>query len=277
MPGIHGMRPKYPIQPPELLSSPPASAQPDLRGPFRADQIRPGDPYELSQGHPIFCLPSSGRCSGPTLLGGAVVAWDPAVSEAGVHAGYSPAPELLRAPDVAVGNVPDSLGWAPGAPALAIEYADLGRDEARLARKIADLLGAGARWIWVVRLEPPRHVEVHAPGEPPRRLLPGELLRAPGVLLNPVQVEALYDRTAAQRALLANVLQREGHASLESLRNEGLRAGRSEGLRRAVRDVCEVLGIAVPPEDDAALDELDEPELAALLGRLKRERRWTLL
>jgi len=29
-------------------------------GPFRADQLRPGAPYELHNGHPIECLPSGG-------------------------------------------------------------------------------------------------------------------------------------------------------------------------------------------------------------------------
>ncbi|WP_437286584.1 hypothetical protein [Sorangium sp. So ce406] len=300
------MRPRYPVQAPELLVSPtdpapipapapdhpdPAPAtsppplpdatpashlDPDQRGPFRADQARPGDPYELSHGHPIVCLPLGGRASAALLLGGAVVAWDPAVSEAGVGTGYTPAPGLLRAPHVAVGNAPDSPGWVPGAPALAIEYADVGEDEARLSRKIDDLLGAGTRWVWVVRLAAPPHVEVHAPGEPRRLALPGELLRAPGVLQNPVQVEALHDRAAAQRALLTNLLQREGHSSLESLRDRGLREGRNEGLQQAVRDVCDALELALSPEDDASLVEMDGTALAALLERLKRERRWPL-
>ncbi|WP_437607303.1 hypothetical protein WMF20_41855 [Sorangium sp. So ce834] len=304
------MRPKYPIQPPEILSCPTAPAQPpplapaqgnpipapatapppspdtaapdlptarsDPRGPFRAAQVRPGDPYELSHGHPVFCLPSGGRASSAHLLGGAVVAWDPAVREAGIGTGYSPAPELLRTPHVAVGNVPDTPGWAPGAPALAIAYADLGEDEARLTQKIHDLLAAGTRWVWVVRLEAPRHVEVHAPGAPPRRALPGELLLAPGVLQNPLEVEALYDRAAAQQAALANLLQREGHASLSSLRERCLREGRKDGLQQSVRDVCEVLGIALSSDDEASLLELDAAALAALLERLKRERRWPL-
>ncbi|WP_437956578.1 hypothetical protein WME76_35100 [Sorangium sp. So ce119] len=265
--------------PPPAATSPgiPASHHdPDQRGPFRADQVRPGDPYELSHGHPIVCLPLGGRASAALLVGGAVVAWDPAVSEAGVGTGYTPAPGLLRAPHVAVGNAPDSQGWVPGAPALAIEYADVGEDEARLARKIGDLLGAGTRWVWVVRLAAPRHVEVHAPGVPRRRALPGELLHAPGVLQNPVQVEALYDRAAAQRAVLTSLLQREGHSSLESLRDRGLREGRNEGLQQAVRDVCDVLDLALSPEDDASLVEMDGTALAALLERLKRERRWPL-
>ncbi|WP_434043329.1 MULTISPECIES: hypothetical protein [Sorangium] len=308
------MRPRYPVQAPELLVSPtepaptpaPAPAQPDpapapatspppppdatspdtpasrpdldpdQRGPFRAAPIRPGDPVDLSHGHPIACLPLGGRASAALLLGGAVVAWDPAVSEAAVGPDDTPVPGPLRAPHVAVGSAPDSPGRVPGAPALVIAYADVGDDEARLARKIDDLLGAGTRWVWVVRLAAPRHVEVHAPGAPRRRALPGEPLHAPGVLQNPVQVEALYDRAAAQRAVLTNLLQREGHSSLESLRDRALREGRNEGLQQAVRDVCDVLELALSPEDDASLVEMDGTALAALLDRLKRERRWPL-
>jgi hypothetical protein len=98
-----------------------------------------------------------------------------------------------------VGNAPDSPDWVPSAPALAIEHADVGEDEVRLARKIDDLLGARTRWVWVVRLAAPRHVEVHATGAPRRLALPGKLLHAPGAQQNPVQVEALYERAAAQQ------------------------------------------------------------------------------
>src|SRR4029077_20082342 len=115
----------------------------DERGPFRAEQLRSGDPYELSNGHAILCLPTGGSGSGPNQLGASVVGWDPAVKEAGVDTGYSPEPGTLRAPDVAVGNVPDQPGWVKGAPDLAIEYADVGQEEDKLQEKIADLLAAG--------------------------------------------------------------------------------------------------------------------------------------
>jgi hypothetical protein len=244
--------------------------RPVERGPFRVDQLRPGDPYELLHGHLVYCAPTGGRGSGPNLTGGSVVAWDPAVSEAGVDTGYALMADLMRAPDVAVGNVPDRPGWVPGVPSLAIEFADVGQDEETLAIKIEDLLDAGTRWIWVVRLVDPRHVEVHAPGEPVARVWPGELLHAPGVLKNPVPVEALYDRTAAQRATLINLLQREGYASLDAVRSEG----RKEGLQRTVREICDVLGIALSPEQEAALVAMDEPALNAAIAQLKRERRW---
>nr|VFJ96081.1 MAG: hypothetical protein BECKH772A_GA0070896_100975 [Candidatus Kentron sp. H]VFJ96800.1 MAG: hypothetical protein BECKH772B_GA0070898_100985 [Candidatus Kentron sp. H]VFK02558.1 MAG: hypothetical protein BECKH772C_GA0070978_100946 [Candidatus Kentron sp. H] len=37
------------------------------RGPFTADQIKDGDRYELSNGHPIYCLPWGEK---PSPLGG---------------------------------------------------------------------------------------------------------------------------------------------------------------------------------------------------------------
>ncbi len=79
------------------------SPKPD-RGPFLADPIRSGDPYELSRGNPIHGAPTGGRGSGPNALGASVVGWDPAVDQVGVDTGYSPEPDMLRAPDVAVGN-----------------------------------------------------------------------------------------------------------------------------------------------------------------------------
>lgn len=108
-------------------------------GPFRADQIRPGDPYELSNGHAINCMGTGGRGSRAKLLGGLVLDSDPAVEEAGVDTGYAPWPDTLRAPDVAVGNVPDAPGWIEGVPPLAVEYADTGQDEKELATKISEL------------------------------------------------------------------------------------------------------------------------------------------
>ncbi len=41
-------------------------------GPFRADQLKPGDPYELSGGHPIECLPAGVRGSRTNLIGAAL-------------------------------------------------------------------------------------------------------------------------------------------------------------------------------------------------------------
>lgn len=201
------------------------------RGPLRADHFQSGDPYELSNGHPIFCAPTGGRGSGPNQFGASVVGWDPAVEEAGVDTGYSPEPGTLRAPDVAIGNVPDAPGWVKGAPELAIEYADVGQDEGELKDKITDLLAAGTKFLWVVRLSGPRRVEVHEPGKKVRTVLPGHALTAPGVLKNPVPVEALYERNAAERATLTNLLQRRGYEDLDAVLAEGRKEGREEGRK----------------------------------------------
>lgn len=191
------------------------------RGPFRADQIRPGDRYELSDGHPIYCAPTGSRGSRRNLIGGSVLDTDPLVTEAGIDTGYSPAPNALRAPDIAVGNVPDAPGWVAGSPPLAVEYADSGQDEQELQDKIVDLMGAGTRFIWVVRLVGPRRVEVYEAGKPTRTVAEDGELVAPGILENAVPVRAMYDREAAHEATLRNLLQRRGYASVEEVRAEG--------------------------------------------------------
>ncbi len=224
------------------------------RGPFRADQIRPGDPYELSNGHAVHCMGTGGRGSRANLLGASVLESDPAVEEAGVDTGYTPSPDTLRAPDVAVGNVPDAPGWVEGAPPLAVEYADTGQDEKELATKIAQLFAAGTKLVWVVRLVGPQRVEVHEPGAETRLVHPGEELVAPGTLRNPVPVEALYDRRAAHEVTLRNLLQRQGYRDLEEVRDQGREEGREEALRAAVLDVLSARGLAV---DDAIRVTLD--------------------
>ncbi len=85
-------------------------------GPFRVAQLRSGDPHELSHGHLIRCAPAGGSGSRPKWLGASVVGWDPLVTEAGIDTGYELAPDMLRAPDVAIGNVPGSSGWVKGVP-----------------------------------------------------------------------------------------------------------------------------------------------------------------
>ncbi len=202
---------------------------PTSQGPFRADQIREGDPYELSRGHAIRCLPTGGRGSDATATGAAVLKSDPQVESAGVDTGFSPAPDTLWAPDVAVGNVPTEPGWVKGVPPLAVEYADTGQDEADLAIKIRELLQAGTLFIWVVRLNGPRRVEIHQKDHEMRIAQAGEQLVAPGVLKNPVPVEALYDWQAGREVVLRNLLQRYGYDSLDAIRAEGETQGRAEG------------------------------------------------
>ena len=125
-------------------------------GPFRADQLRDGDRYELSRGHPIYCPPKSPEDAVLKLVGAEIIASDPEVAWAGVDAGFSPESGTLRAPDVAVAaptdSSPTATGWLTTAPPLAVEYAGQGQDEADLRLKIAELLDAGTLLRWSERV-----------------------------------------------------------------------------------------------------------------------------
>ena len=202
---------------------------PHGRGPFRAAQLPEEGRYELSDGHPIECQPAGGQHGGSNLVGSLPLATDPMVREAGVDVGYALTDDTVRAPDIAVGNVPLRRGWVSGAPPLAVEYADRDQDEKALGEKIGQLLSAGTQYVWVVRLQGPRRVEVHEPGKAMQTMLPGQSLVAPGVLQNKVPVAAMYDPQAAREAALNNLLQREGYASLEEVWAEGEAKGRAEG------------------------------------------------
>jgi len=233
-------------------------------GPFFAGQLKPGDPYELSNGHPVECLPGGGRHAKAHLSGGLALETDPEVESAGVDAGYSSGPHNLRAPDIAVGNVPDTPGWVQGVPLLAVEYADIGQDEEELQTKIGELLTAGTRYVWVIRLVGPRRVEVYEPQAHCRVVRPGEQLQAPGILKNPVPVEALYDRQAAHATALRNLLQRHGYRDLNAVRDEGKAEGKSEGeIAIIVRQLCRRLS-SLSPHYETAVRELPLERLEAL-------------
>src|SRR5207245_7292174 len=59
-------------------------------GPFFADQIRPGDPYELSHGHAIFTPPGGQRHGRAQVHGGQTLETDPKVLSAAIDLGVSP-------------------------------------------------------------------------------------------------------------------------------------------------------------------------------------------
>ncbi len=223
-------------------------------GPFTADQIGEEAYYELSNGHPIECSPAGRDHTGPNVSGAEVLDTDPDVEWTGVDAGYSPEPKTLRAPDVAVGEpVGEGAGWIPGAPPLAVEYAGVGQDEEKLRQKIHDLLAAGTRFIWVVRLVGPRRVEVHEPEKHTRTVSPGEELHAPGVLRNPVPVEALYDRQAAHEVTLRNLLQRRGYESLEAVRREG--------IAESIATLLAARGVALGEADRERIRACTDPDV----------------
>ena len=240
----------------------------DLPGPFRADQLRPGDRYELDRGHAIYCAPSGRDHGRAAAVGAQVLGSDPDVEGAVTGTGFDLGPGVLRAPDVAVGDIPDRPGFAQGAPALAVEYASRGQDEEQLVAKIDDLLTRGTQFVWVVRLIPPRRVEVHAPGQKMQVFMPGEDLLAPGVLRNPVPVVALFDRKAADRLTLSNLLERFGYADPEEIREEGLAEGGLAALRQTLTLQWTQKFGAPGAEDAKAIAAADSTRLQAALGRI---------
>jgi Uma2 family endonuclease len=240
----------------------------DGRGPFRAEQLRDGDRYELSRGHAIYCHPGGGDHAYRQFVLPRVLGSDPDVREGGVEAGHQLTDDTLRSPDVSIGNVPAQPGWVRGAPPLAVEVASAGQDEAELADKTRELLEHGCRHVWIIRLSGPRRVEVHEPGQAVRIAVPGELLEAPGILRNPVPVEALFDTDVADRVELRNVLQRHGYESLDAVRAEGHAEGRMEKARTLLRDLVVTRFGRVPADVDARIQAASEAELDRMARRL---------
>nr|VFJ75920.1 MAG: hypothetical protein BECKFW1821C_GA0114237_109313 [Candidatus Kentron sp. FW] len=98
------------------------------------------------------------------------------------------------------------------------------------------MLAAGTRYIWVVRLMGPQRVEVHTKDAPMRILSATDTLEAPGILRNPVPVQALFDRKEANRVTLRNLLQREGYEDLEAVLREGREEGREIGRKAGLQE-----------------------------------------
>lgn len=230
-------------------------------GGLEAQEIHPGSRYELSDGHPIYCAPSGGGHAGSSSASSMVLGSDPDVDEYGMDVGYTSRKDMLRAPDVAVGNVPSRPGWVQGAPKLALEVVDTGQDEKDLMVKVQEFLEAGTLEVWVVRLVGPRRVEVWRQDGTATMYLPGQQIRAPGILRRPVLVDALFDRELAREAALANLLARHGYESLDEVKQEGRQEGQVESLRGSLRAVLEARGLALSAEQDARVEAADADTL----------------
>ncbi len=225
----------------------------DPEGPFRADHIRDGDHYELSNGHAIHCM-TAGTRHGTAHSAGHLVVMTAAVApeQTGIDVGVAwNDGKNLRAPDLSLGLDPNRTGWAGAAPPLAIEYASSGQDEATLEAKIAELLEFGTRTIWVVRLTGPLRVEIHEPGVPMRLVDADGTLSAPGILARDVPVRALIDPAIAVETALHNLLAQKGYRDLDAVRDEAREEGREEGRLDQTRNILQVQltarGFTIPP------------------------------
>ena len=207
---------------------------------WTADMVRSGEPIEISNGRRIDVLPTQKAGGDLQSWGAALLKSDPLVKRAGVEVGVSTHPGMLRAPDVSVLSEGGDNSWETVAPPLAIEYAGPGQDFADLRRKISELLEAGTRYLWVVRVDGPRRVEVYEAGRPMQIRITGQLLEAPGILANPIPVEALYAPDAAQGVILRNLLQRAGYRDLDEVielsKAEGHAEGHAEGKAEGIAE-----------------------------------------
>ncbi len=192
--------------------APSATPPPRPPGGYTVADVRDGDRFELSDGELLQCHPAGDRHTRSVRDTTVALSTDPAVHLSGVDAGHQLNERTLRAPDVSIG-IPQSngAGWVQGAPLLAIEQASVGQNEEELKTKIRQLLQAGSRYVWVVRLTGVQCVEVYQPKASKKTYQIGEVLTAPGVLKNPVPVAALFDEQIANRVALRNLLERFGY------------------------------------------------------------------
>ena len=240
------------------------------RGPFQPGHVSDGDRYEISRGHPLYVAPAGSRHGSEHAVGVLPLATDPAVREAGIDVGYALDDHTLRAPDIAVGNVPNTPGWVKGAPALAVEYADRGTNEEDLQAKIVELLAAGTLLVWVLRLIGPRRVEVYSAGAAPKTVGSGGMLEADGILSRPLPVDALFDRDRANEVTLENLLMQQGYASIDDVQTRSVRAT----LRATLDSMCRSWQLPVDESRRAWLDSADADALQRVLEHLIEHRAW---
>lgn len=195
------------------LLAPSVTPPPRPAGGYTVANIHEGDPFELSDGKLILCLPSKERHGKGVSSAAEVLRSDPAAEHVNVDVGHELGAKTLRAPDISVGTrtTGEETGWGQGGPKLAIEHADVGQDEADLQKKISELLGAGTVLVWVVRLTGIQRVEVYQRQTPRKKTFGLDaVLTAPGILKNPVPVRAFFDSQLAHRLTLHNLIERFG-------------------------------------------------------------------
>lgn len=223
-------------------------------GPYRASDIREGEPYELSNGHRIECMSGGTRHGLGQQAGGLAIGSDPGAQATAMDVGLEwGEARHLRAPDLVVGDLKMEPGWEKGLPQLAVEYADRCQDEAQLQQKIQELRERGLPFLWVVRLVGPLRVEVYEPGKPMQLVGEDGELRAPGVLRNPVPVRALVDQRAAMEVALRNLLNRKGYQDLDAVLHAGYSRGHADGealgaARGELLAILKVRGLALSDE-----------------------------
>ncbi|MCG8418478.1 MAG: hypothetical protein MJE77_11100, partial [Proteobacteria bacterium] len=96
-------------------------------------------------------------------------------------------------------------------------------------------------------------------------------------LARPLNVRALLNAAEADRAVI-QALAAKGDPTLAKLTADSYDRGRSDGLlqglRRTVRELCELLAIELTPDRQGHIDSLDAEALERLCADLKQNRCW---
>jgi hypothetical protein len=124
-----------------------------------------------------------------------------------------------------------------------------------------DLTSRGVRRVIAIFVQKGDVCEWSSKGGTWRKLDP-EAIFSDATLARPLRVRELLDAADADNAVARALLAK---------RNPVLMA---EGLRAAVRHLCEAFEVQLTKEREAALARMDGGELDALLERLKRDHRW---
>jgi hypothetical protein len=96
-------------------------------------------------------------------------------------------------------------------------------------------------------------------------------------LIRPLSVRAILDAAEADDEVARALLSKQNRVLMQRLGDsldQGHKAGVAEGLRAAVRDLCEVLDIPLSTEQAAALDAMTPSQLTELRQHLKQHRSW---
>jgi len=236
----------------------------DHVGPLRAHNIREGEPYEVFNGHLIYCLPNDGplgsaHSAGALVLSASVVL--PFVTMIDVGFTWN-AGRYLLAPDLSVGlSNPENPGWSVTPPMIAVEYVDDRKEADYLPQKVAALLEFGARSFWVVRLTSPVSVEIHEPQVPSRIMHADGVLTAPGILEGELPVGSLIDPELAMETALRNILAKKNKRSHEE--------GRIDQAREILRSLLSARGWTLPAPLDARITACtDLPTLMRWLSQI---------
>ena len=111
-----------------------------------------------------------------------------------------------------------------------------------------------------------------------RKAYPGDMLLAPGILRNPVPVDAMFERDVAHEVTLRNLVQRKGYESFEAAIERSREAGFEKGVERATADtfgelrsvlraIIDERGFGLSVEQDQAISACSDAKQLMLWAR----------